>query len=281
MTDAFDTSKGFTKVDAQSEPERLVAGMDATGQWPAVRKLRAWERTQLAIAPGDHVLDVGCGAGDVIIELAPLVGAEGRAVGVDASEQMLAAARARAADAGVDVTFEVGDATALQYDDASFDAIRSERTLQWVDDAGAAVREMVRVARPGGRVCITDTDWDSLRVDHPAPEAADRFFEAMGTIRGDQTTIGRRLTNLLREAGAHEVKAVAETHLILAWDPDVDPQIPGFFPVGMIAQDLASKGLLGADDARAVADGLEEAARQDRLFISLTMYATAGTVPSA
>ena len=281
MTDRLDTAKGFTHVDEQADPGALVAGMDATGQWPAVRKLREWERGHLSIDAGDQILDVGCGAGDVLIDLAGLAGPGGTGVGVDASEQMLAAARARAAAAGVDVTFEVGDVTALRFRDHTFDAIRSERTLQWVHDPAAAVAEMVRVARPGGRICITDTDWASLVIEHPAPEAAATFFEAMGAVRGDQTTVGRRLVNLLRGAGAHDVTAVAESHLILQWDPYAEPHIPGFFPVRAIAEDLAAQGRLSADDAQLVADGLEDAGRRDRMFISLTMFAAAGVAPAA
>ena len=281
MTGGFDTSKGFSSVDQQREPARLVAGMDETGQWPAVRRLREWERAQLAITGGDKILDVGCGAGDVLIELAGLAGPAGRGVGIDASEQMLTAARARAAAAGIAVTFQVGDTTALPFPDHSFDAIRSERTLQWVTDSAAAVREIVRVARPGGRVCITDTDWASLVVEHPSPDVAARFIGAMAAVRGEQATVGRRLVNLLRDAGAADVTATAQTHLILNWDPDAEPQIPGFFPLRMIAEDFAAQGLLSADDARIAADGLEDAARSDRLFIALTMYAVAGTAPGA
>lgn len=281
MTDRLDTSKGFTHVDQQADPGALVAGMDATAQWPAVRKLREWERAQLSIGRGDQILDVGCGAGDVVIDLAGLAGPEGHGVGVDASEQMLAAARERAAAAGVDVTFEVGDATALRFEDNTFDAIRSERTLQWVDDPAAAVGEMLRVARPGARICITDTDWASLLVDHPSPDAAAKLFGAMEAVRGDQTTIGRRLVNLIRDAGAVDVTAVAETHLILQWDPDAQPQMAGFFPIRMIADDFAARGLLSAADARAAVDGLEDAGRRDRLFIAVTMFAAAGTAAAA
>lgn len=278
MTGGFDSSKGFSNVDEHGEPDLLVGGMDETGQWPAVRKLRAWEREQLSIEPGQAILDVGCGAGDVLIDLAAIA-APGQAIGVDASEQMLAAGRARAAAGGVDVTFAVGDATALEFPDGAFDVVRSERTLQWVSDPAAAVREMVRVARPGGRVCITDTDWGSMLVEHPRQEAADRFFAALGSLRGDQTTVGRRLVNLLRDAGARDVIATAETHLILDWDPDQSPHIPGFFPVRVIADDFVAKGLLSAENARLAADGFEDAARGDRLFVSLTMFAVAGTVP--
>lgn len=279
MTDESIVSKGFTRVDDHADPDQLVVGMDETARWPAVRALRDWERAQLGLAEGDRILDVGCGTGDVTIELAGLVAPTGRAVGVDASDQMLTAARARATAAGVAATFEVGNATGLAFPDDAFDAVRSERTLQWVADPRTAMAEMVRVTRPGGRICVTDTDWASLIVEHPSPEVSARFFAALAGLRGDQTTVGRRLVNLLRDAGATEVTGTAQTHVILQWDPDVDPHIPGFFPIRMIAEDFAAQGLISAEDARVAAEGLEDAARNDRLFISLTMFAAAGRVP--
>ena len=93
MADSISMRKGFTEVDRQDDPGLLVAGMEATAQWPAVKRLRSWERDRLKLESGDAVLDVGCGPGDVIAELAAFVEPDGRAVGLDASEQMLAAAR--------------------------------------------------------------------------------------------------------------------------------------------------------------------------------------------
>lgn len=142
MAEPADQRKGFSDVDRMPDPAVLVAGMDATARWPAVRTLRSWERERLAPKPGDAVLDVGCGPGDVIIELAQAVAPGGRAVGVDFSDQMLAAAGDRAASAGADVSFTQGDATKLDADDDTFAAMPGEsirvggRLLNLLRDAG-------------------------------------------------------------------------------------------------------------------------------------------------
>ena len=220
MGESISLRKGFTEVEAQADPARLVAGMEETAQWPAVKRLRSWERGRLRISAEDAVLDVGCGAADVLAEIAGIVGHDGQAVGVDASEQMLTAARARAESLGVSMDLRLGDAGSLPFDDETFDVVRCERTLQWVDDPTKAIAEFVRVLRPGGRVCVTDTDWRTLLPDHPSPELVGRFFDAMAAIRGDKMSIGSRLVNLLRDAGVAGVDATAETHMWLAWDPD-------------------------------------------------------------
>lgn len=63
----------------------------------------------------------------------------------------------------------IGDALALDEPDDSFDAARCERVLQWVSDPAAAVAELTRVVRPGGRICLIDTDWSTLRLDAGDP----------------------------------------------------------------------------------------------------------------
>ena len=279
MSDSINMGKGFSQVDDQAEPERFVTGMDQTGQWPAVKRLRAWERDRLKVAPGDHVLDVGCGTADVLIELAATVGADGRAVGVDASENMLAAGRQRAEALGVAVDLSVGDAEALTFGDASFSVTRSERTLQWLAHPEKAVAEIVRVTRPGGRICLTDTDWRTLAIDHPSPDLVRKFLDAMSAVRGDGLAAGGRLMNLLRSAGVERLEVTAETHMWTSWNPDEMPSPPGMVPLGMVAKDLVAKGLIDAGEAEQMVQEWEQSARDDRLFASLTMISVAGVAP--
>lgn len=268
--------KGFTQVDGQGDPGKLIAGMEATAQWPAVKRLRAWEIDRLALQPGDAVLDVGCGPGDVTVALAALVGATGRAVGIDASGHMIAAASARAEAAHAQVELARGDAAALDFADGTFTAVRCERTLQWVPNPATAIAEFVRVTRPGGRVSVIDTDWRTLLIDHPSPALVRRFGDAMAAVRGEQLSIGARLTNLAREAGLTDVRATAETHIWLEWDPDMSIAPPGMFPLRMIADELIAHGDLDPADAQQLLDEFEQTARNGRVFVSLTMFGSAG-----
>jgi demethylmenaquinone methyltransferase/2-methoxy-6-polyprenyl-1,4-benzoquinol methylase len=125
-----------------------------------------WRRAMvsaLAPAPGERILDVATGTGMVAAEL--LACADCSVVGVDQSPQMLAAARVRfatverAADSTVDagagrarVELIEGEAEALPFADASFDALTFTYLLRYVDDPPATMRELARVVRPGGRV---------------------------------------------------------------------------------------------------------------------------------
>jgi ubiquinone/menaquinone biosynthesis C-methylase UbiE len=100
---------------------------------------------------GVHVLDLGCGDGALVCAAASR-GAE--ATGVDPDPAMLAAARTRADRDGITAAFLEGRAERLPFPDAAFDVVVSITVLCFVPDASVAVREMVRVLRPGGRLVI-------------------------------------------------------------------------------------------------------------------------------
>jgi SAM-dependent methyltransferase len=130
------------------------------------------------LADGERVLDVGCGTGSLTFALAAAADLAG-VVGVDPVEGFVAAARARNADPRL--VFDLGDARALPYADASFDCAYASLVLHFVPDAARAVAEMRRVVRPGGTVAAAVWDnyggqvftrilWDVAGVLDPALE---------------------------------------------------------------------------------------------------------------
>jgi demethylmenaquinone methyltransferase / 2-methoxy-6-polyprenyl-1,4-benzoquinol methylase len=104
------------------------------------------------VGPGDHVLDVATGTGDLAVELTKRVGPEGEVVGSDFSEGMLELAREKAPD----IRFEWGNALDLEYADDSFDAATVGFGARNFSDLPAGLSEMTRVVRPGGRVVVLE-----------------------------------------------------------------------------------------------------------------------------
>lgn len=116
-----------------------------------------WSTKTVALAvpnEGDHVLDVACGTGVVARLAAQYVGTRGKVVGLDLNPGMIEVARSLPVPAGTSVNWEVGDAIRLPFPNATFHVVFCQGGLQFVPDRLAALREMYRVLRLGGRLAL-------------------------------------------------------------------------------------------------------------------------------
>jgi ubiquinone/menaquinone biosynthesis C-methylase UbiE/uncharacterized protein YciI len=147
----------FRHVDAEPHAAALIAALDEQASLPAIQRLRATAAELLRPRLGDRLLDVGCGTGEVARTLAGLIGSGGTVVGVEPSVTMLDEARRRTG-AHVPVDFRAGDISRLDFDDATFDGVTSERVFQHLDSPTNAIAELARVTKPGGRLVVIDTD---------------------------------------------------------------------------------------------------------------------------
>lgn len=160
---------------------------------------------------GLDVLDVGCGPGTITVDLAQRV-APGHVLGIEPVPEPLEAARAAAAQVGVEnVTFVTGDVYALDAGHDAFDVVHAHQVLQHLGDPVAALREMLRVCRPGGLVAARDADYEAMTW-YPADPRLDRWLEIYRAVaRGNsaEPDAGRRLLAWAHTAGAVEVMSAA------------------------------------------------------------------------
>ena len=125
------------------------------------------------LGPGERVVDIGCGAGVDSLIAARMVGSQGQVIGVDMTPAMLAKARRAAAEGGfANVTFCAGYGEALPVPDGWADVVISNGVLNLLPDKAAALAEMARVLRPGGRLQLGD-----ILVQKAVPEAAKRDID--------------------------------------------------------------------------------------------------------
>ncbi len=106
------------------------------------------------VAPGHTVLDVGCGTGALTVAVAEMARPDGTVVGLDPNPEMLAVARRQPGN----ITWVEGRAEALPFEDASFDAVVSQFAMMFFEDRPLALREMMRVLKPGGRMAVAVCD---------------------------------------------------------------------------------------------------------------------------
>jgi SAM-dependent methyltransferase len=138
--------------------EQMLACMATLAK--AFADLREQALAELHLGPGTHLLDAGCGAGELAIAVAPRVQPGGRVVGVDLNADTINSARDAAAAAGGEIDFRVGDIRDLPCAENEFDAVRCERVFQHLERADwpRAAAELIRVARPGGIIQLLDPD---------------------------------------------------------------------------------------------------------------------------
>jgi ubiquinone/menaquinone biosynthesis C-methylase UbiE len=163
----------------------------------------------LDIAAGEHVLDVGCGSGAVTREIAKRVGPDGLAVGLDPSPALLVVARDLARESGVGdrAEFREGNALRLPFPERSFDAVVCVTVLSHVPRGEAAIPEMVRVLRPGGRLGVFDLDTDMTAFTHPDRALTRRIVAAASDATAVDGWLVRQLPLLFQRAGLVDVRA--------------------------------------------------------------------------
>jgi ubiquinone/menaquinone biosynthesis C-methylase UbiE len=178
---------------------RPVLGRIAKGACgPGMAEERRIARLLLGLGPGDGVLDVACGPGNFSREFARAVGPDGLVVGIDASRTMLERGAEENRQAGVENLVLIrGDATALPFADASFDAACCFAALHLFADPMRALDEMTRVLTPGGRIAIMTSVRRQLA---PGP-----FASAAERLSGMRLFRQGAIVDALQERGFEDV----------------------------------------------------------------------------
>jgi len=162
----------------------------------------------MGAAPGLTVLDAGCGPGEDTIGLASVVGPRGRVVGVDFDESLLRVARARVKELGLrNVEHRRAQLPRLPFRANTFDAVRSERVFQHLEQPFESLQALVRVTKPGGRVVLMEPDWGTLVIDAGDTKLERKVLQAGCDFAMNNATAGRRLIGMFVRAGLGELTA--------------------------------------------------------------------------
>ncbi|MEM7032236.1 MAG: methyltransferase domain-containing protein [Chloroflexota bacterium] len=260
----------WSKVDQAQDSARYVTYLDAVTDLDAVQAYKHRTYQAMQIEPGQRVLDVGCGTGDDVFNLAKIVGSDGEAVGIDNSETMILEAQKRAETTGLPATFKVCDIYQLDDADNVYDSCRSDRVFQHLAEPEKALAEMIRVCCSNGNIVIFDVDWQTLVVDSPDIALTRKVVNKISNERVNGWS-GRGLFKLLRKAGLRNVTAVADSGVILSF-----AVADHGFGLTEIVKALSVSGEVSDDQANAWLDHLKQVDQEGHFFCSITGYIVSG-----
>jgi ubiquinone/menaquinone biosynthesis C-methylase UbiE len=243
--------------------EALVPQLDAIDDSPGAAALRARSYELLRAVGAALVIDVGCGTGRAVAELAD----QGvRVMGIDVNDQMIALARERWPHG----EFRVGDAYALPLGNGEAAGYRADKVIHALADPGRALAEARRVLISGGRIVLCGQDWDTLVIDSSDPELTRTIVRK----RGEQVPsprAARQYRNLLLDTGFRDV--TVEAHTGVFTDGSFLPALT------RLAEVCCEHGAIARAQADAWIAEQQERARADRLFAAVPFFLAAATSP--
>ncbi|MFQ6397266.1 methyltransferase domain-containing protein [Nocardia sp. KC 131] len=241
----------------------LIQRLDAADLLPGAADLRTLSYDLLHLHPGDPVVDVGCGSGRAVAELAAR---ETCPIGIDPSETMLDAARTR----WTALDFRHATAESLPLPDGSMTGYRADKVFHELACPTAALAEARRVLVPGGRIVLLGQDWDAIIIDSDSPETTRAIVHARAaTIPNPRAA--RQYRTLLLDNDFHDVSIEARTAVFT--DLPMLSLLTGF------ADAAVTTGAISTAAAAAWITEQSERAESERLFLAFPIFIAAATRP--
>lgn len=267
----------YRDVDAQSDPAQIAAGLEARGRTASHRRLLQRFLGFAGIRPGAAVLEVGCGTGVVLRQIALRVGAGGRVVGVDPSRTLIQAAGRILQDHALRrrIALRQADGARLPLPDGRFDATLAVTVLLHLADPLAVVKEMVRVTRPQGVVAVQDQDFGAVVLAHPDRALTERILSGVAARLYEEPWSGRRLPGLLRSAGLERVRVLTSVYQ----DTTLEPWTKSFLE--RRAENAVRFGIVDAPTAQGWLDAFTALVATGGFVLTINFYGAVGVKPGA
>jgi len=265
------------QVDASGEADRLIQVLEEADLAPGWAELRQTWLDYSGVRPGDCVLDVGCGTGVVTRNLTQRVGRQGRVVGIDPSTRLIEKALRRAEEEGLKdrIEFRCADGAALPFSDESFDLVVASAVFGHVPNGMEVLKEMVRVARPGGTVLAFDHDIDMIVINAADRDLTRRIVHAYCDRYFTSGWAGRELYAMFREAALEEIQVLPLMHTSTQFEPYWKRMVERLSTVAI------KTGVVSEQEAGVWRGDLERKGHEGRFFASRSYFCLRGRTPAA
>lgn len=265
---------GFEDVDGSDNPQLFVRCLNEQYVKNSVLRTHKRHTLDLVDLQEDHiVLDAGCGIGIDAIQMATMVGQSGHVFGIDLSQEMIASSKTNAASLNLPLTFRQGSIYQLEFEENLFDRCRADKTFQHLTDPRAALKELIRVTKPGGKIIIADPDHDSLIIDTPFTDVNHRFAR-FRSDRMSQGGIAHQLYGICKELGLVKVNMQPLTHAYTDYE-EKKITSPYFEEIWFAQQ----QGAVTREEAEKWADYLQKAIESGRFMCMQTYIITTAFKP--
>lgn len=258
----------FTAVDSQEDPRSWVKVLDKLHREPfyVAYKTRVFEL--LKPQRGGTYLEIGAGTGDDARAVAKAAGAT--VFVIDISLTMMSEARRRGLQNSV-----VGDVVSLPFAENTFDGCWADRTFQHLADPEQALREIVRVTKPAGRIVVVDPDYATQVMEFPDQELAHRVLRFRADCGLRNGTLAHRMQGMFVALGLSDVRV--EPMTLVVRDPTAVDNVMGLRTWARSAQKL---GYVSEEDVIRWEALFDETVAAGRFMYAVTFFLTAGAKPA-
>lgn len=261
--------RDFGNLDCSQDAVYLIDSMDRMYELPAIQAIKKRAISLLALEKGDSVIEVGCGLGCDAEAMGEIVGSDGVVMGLDFSELMFNEARRRSKQTCV--KYVIGNAEDINYPNDSFTASYADRLLISQKNVVKVVDELVRIVKPGGRVCMTDVDMESIVIFPFQDQLTDILKNRLREIVRNPF-IGRELFHMLKLRGLVNLKIFPEAYIIRNFD-----LVNTMIDYPRIICDLYRAGKYTKEEALRIWQSFVDADADNTFLYGVTLFTAVGT----
>ncbi len=238
-----------------------------------IKKQRHDTLQLLSVQAHESVLDIGCGTGFLLEELAEKVTDQGQVIGIDNSHDMLSIA-AKRCESYSNVTLMQGHAESLAIDSHSVDVVTCTQVLLYVTNLDQALREIYRVLKPGGRFVIVETDWRGVIINNHSEALTRQMFDALDAAL-ENPHLPSKLHYLLRQKEFQEIAI----HTIPIINTTLNAASFSFSILHWVAKQAVLRGAVTEDTAKQWLNELTQLSDQGKYFFSINRFLFLGRKP--